>query len=271
MTPNDDSPAGDPDDAICTTCGRWASFNLPYARSAPDSELGRIAASLVFDRTLKVGSAHRCSCGRSWFLDAAGVTMLRIPRDREDAFRAWGTRPLVLSEVHLAALAKIGGAGADKFGNGRGALRFPCRVTLRSGEVLDPALVVITDQPPVGAEGPLVLPGDVAEISPSAYALSAEVRVATLHADETHPGSTPTFVEAPDGRVFVLHGSQDLFGVGLLRGRDLRVAGATREGAAPTPAGRPDVPVSTVVCDWFAGAEVMTLPGAPREETPPAS
>jgi hypothetical protein len=232
---------------------------LAYARSGKDEDLRKVVATLVEERRLKGGALYRCEvCRQPWFLDAHGRMLHRVPRERETLLEQWGGTALIPSNEHRAILRRIGGSGADLYGNRAGGLRFPCSVRLADGETINPALLLISTAPPI--EGTAATLYDPAmSIEPTRFALPPAVRLATLRAEEVRMGFAPTRVSTRDGRGFVLNWSCDLVHVDGVSGEDLALTDTSFDATRANVLSAGSTPTTLVYADWFDGADASAL------------
>lgn len=197
----------------CDACGAVCLvFDVSFARSGQRPELGQLLEALVFVQTLKFGELFRCmACQRSWFFEKSSGRLERVPLGAEALVLRWNNEALQPNAVHLERIRQIGATEAGLYGHDRGFYRFPCAVRLRTGEEVDPALLIVTRHPPISTlYAPALLYSDVDELTCSEFALPPAVRVATTRAEEIHMGYAPTAIVTASGEHMVLNWSSDI-------------------------------------------------------------
>lgn len=138
--------------------------------------------------------------------------MHELPGDRLEILEQWNDTVLQPSDSMLEAFREIGATPPDLYGNGSDRVLIPCAVKTRSGQEFDPAYISFQRLPPIEMEIPRPkLLSEIAEVGPSKFALSAEMRIATTEAHEQRMGFAPTYIAAPDGTQFCLNWTTDFF------------------------------------------------------------
>ena len=252
--------------------GDVLSFNWDYAQERNDDDLSSFADCLVYARKLKFGHLYRCrDCDSWWYLgEEVGAMMSVVPASSRLSLEDWNASKLIPSSAQIAALKEIGGGGADSYGNGSGSYRIPCQVTWADGTTDDPCLVIVSKNPPRGPMGEPNLSKhrlfrDVFKIRPTKFALSREIRLATLNSNEISMGYSPTCVESADGRRLVLNWTNELFQYENICGQDLKLSSQEfsygremESGAIPVLTNAVDSMIY-VYCDWFDGCETLAM------------
>lgn len=251
---------GDQKSGDCPACdrNRYISFNWKFARSGSNTDLSIIAAQLRHIKSLKFGELYQCkTCQGHWYLDANGLMMKRVPKERVSLLHTWDAARIAPPTEMTNALRDIGGTESDRYGNGKGSIKFPCAIETVDGGSFDLALVLITKEPPIADwQKTVLLGGEVRAISPSSYALPIDVRLATLDADEVRMGFAPTVIESRDGHRFVVNWANDFFLHGSTLGSDIaRALGEFDHHDCLPFVGQPLDQIVYVYFDWFDGCE----------------
>jgi hypothetical protein len=219
---------------------------------------------------LKVKNGARFECTRChavWYLHTASrrERMMHIPAPSVATFETWCKTHLVCPRDVLSVARSIGATPADCYGNGANLITIPCRVTTTSGEQVELAALLFSDEPPIpaGADEPERTPtfrliNDVAAIAPSRFALSRRVRFHTSRAMELRMGFAPTIVKARDGRRFLLNGQPDFFDHAGVIGSDLTLTGDWQNAMLVT---QPHGPLTYFAADAFDGMNAMRITG----------
>lgn len=183
------------------------SFNWAFAHKSDKPEYAALIASLIFWKPLRRGSLYQCSnCHETWHLDGENQTMTHVSSARLPLVLEWDQVPIVLSDVVEGQLEDIGPTPPDVYGNGIERRVTPCKVVTLAGEIVDPALVCVQLDAPVQHHAQIRLGGEIASVSSSAFALPLDIRIASSRAYEMRMGFSPSLIEMPDGKRFVLNG-----------------------------------------------------------------
>ena len=245
----------------CPVCDAFdqASFDFTYAMSDPNAESAALAKHLVYLRPVKFGSLYQCPKNRLyWYLADDQPDMCRVPEQAGEFFLHWSERWLKLNFEQIAVLREIGGLERDWFGDGAGEIKIPCKITRFDGEVLDPALVIVTNKPPLQVQGPaqtLGRPDDA--IEPSQYALPLPVRLATNNAQDESAGYAPTYVSTRHGQQYILNGVQHVFQHLTVKGGDLLLAEQPFKEGEAVLYDAAMLPVTVVYFDEYQGCETL--------------
>lgn len=195
----------------CRSCGAGSllSFNWEYARTTSRPEHQRDLSVFVKPVPLRYGTLYKCrSCGQPWYLAGEPAFMNFVPRNRRDLINQWNEREIVIASSHAAQLAAIGRTPPDIYGNRSQYCEIPCTVTTAQGQKIEKAVVSLQRHAPFEEWRDCRLATEIAEISPSPYALPLPVRVATSKADEIRMGFAPTMVTLSNGELLALNWSQ---------------------------------------------------------------
>lgn len=110
----------------------------------------------------------------------------------------------------------------------------PCKAKTKTKNTLEYCLLIFTDLPPFQEVyndnyKNVFMINEITEISKSDYSLPVNIRKLTRNQREAGMGFTPTVLEAPDGKLFCLNGSNDFFKHGNTNPRELTVKEFSRE------------------------------------------
>jgi hypothetical protein len=215
----------EPEPETCPLCAEknCISFIWQDTLTNKDGHLAALAKHLVYLRPVKFGKLYQCPKNRLyWYLEDSTQRITQVPAVCENVFLSWCEHWLKLSFEQIAALREIGGIERDHYGNGAGEIKVPCKITRADGVVFDPAIVLVTNLPPMHEQRPnqiLGRPDDL--IEPSDYALPLDVRMATARAEEIRMGFMPTRISTKNGQNYILLGTQHVFHHLAIKGRDL--------------------------------------------------
>jgi hypothetical protein len=192
----------------------------------PQGEFKPFTRTLLEKKKLKNGFLFLCpDCGRQWYLDGAREMMTVVPENKMNLIEKWTSFPLVLPPSLWAKAKLIGATPAHRIANEPHYAEVPCRVTTLAGDPIDKCLLLFSDRPPLETLGKAMgLINDIADITPSEYALPLAVRTASGQSQETRTGSALTPVESEAGVRFNLNWTVNFFDKKGIRGKDLRLS-----------------------------------------------
>lgn len=199
---------------LCQACGAGASlwFSWRHAHERRSSEDLRRISPFVYWRALRRGKLYKCGvCDEVWYLDEDEVRMTHVESNRLPLVLDWNREASSLPAAMSDVVRRIGPTPPDVYGNGSEHRVTPCAVTTHSGEHFDKALICIQRDPPVENGLRFRLGSEIAEITESPFALPRLVREASSRAHEIRMGFSPTLIEMPDGRRFVMSGLTHFF------------------------------------------------------------
>lgn len=249
---------------MCRHCADSTGFSRWYANDKTILAFEKI-------RDIKFGALVACpGCGavfaKTEEAESHGrVEMNRIEKSEMPAIAAWENEILEPTLAQLAALKSIGATPPDLYTNGAGQIVFPCRVSLKNGEDLDYCLVRFQKLPPLKSNlynSPYILLNEVADIFPSEFALSREVRYATTRAEEIRMSFAPTIVLGPDDKKYYLNWTNDFVDFQNWKGSDIRLSGDeghTAMDIGARPLGPGSKTVTFIIADWKDEYLVMRI------------
>jgi hypothetical protein len=236
------------------------AFNWQYAQQKEGHALHALLDHLKPVKSLKFGHLYACQlCGLNWVLDSGRYAMTRVPDDRRDIFNQWNETPLPIEREQLRVLDAIGGTAA-KYWMGRDRIiAIPCAISTASGERIDPALVWVTERPPIdGFTRHFRLYQNIGSVEPSRFALPMDVRRATVLAQEVRMGFSPTRVVTTRGTPLVLHWATSLVCQDGVTGSEVRLSAKPFRLEEPITLAEADSAHATYLfADWFEGAEQL--------------
>ncbi|MDD4872157.1 MAG: hypothetical protein PHR77_16500 [Kiritimatiellae bacterium] len=244
----------------CKVCDdpTHAAFSWQYAQEDRGHELHALRDQLKQVKSLKFGHLYACQlCGLNWILDETRSTMTRVPNDRRDILNEWNENQLSIEQEQLRVLDAIGGIATTYCMGHYRLIVVPCAISMRSGERIDPAVVWITDRPPIDDfVSRIKLYQNISIVEPSLFALPMDVRRATVLAGEVSMGFAPTRVVATNGTPFVLHWGTSLFNQDGITGSEIRLSAKRFRMDESIIIAEADFTHATYFfADWFEGAE----------------
>ena len=222
----------------CKECGAGASlsFNWRYANERRSPEDLRSLGLFVHWRELRRGQLYRCSiCDEVWHLDEDAERMTHVQSERLPLLLAWSAETIALPAAISAVIQRIGPTPPDLYGNGRERRVTPCKVITRSGEQFDQAIICVQRDAPVQDYLRFRLGSEVAEVNASPFALPRVVREASSRAQEVRMGFSPTLIEMPDGRRFVMNGMTSFMAEHGYNASEARIVSGDYFSERPTP------------------------------------
>jgi hypothetical protein len=247
---------------ICQVCTQkpYISFNWQYAKEEKDKALARLASHLQPIRPLKFGHLYQCPVSQNyWFLNDDSSSMYSVPPDKVELLWQWDRHPLVLTTTQIQVLSEIGATETDKYGNGKGEIKIPCRIHRSQNETYDPAIVLITKLPPLKQWQKRIRLGNSNDLIVSSdLALPLSVRRATFNADEINMGFAPTLVKSSDNQYFVLSWAKQIFSYGQLKGKDISLSERPFRRGDNFPIINEDVEqITFFYYDWFEDCDQL--------------
>jgi hypothetical protein len=193
----------------CEACGAGASvwFNWQYANDRQTPEDLRRIAFFAQWKELRRGTLYHCRiCDEVWHLDGKAEQMTHVSSERQPLVLEWDREETAVPSDISEMVERIGPTPPDVYGNEQDRRITPCKVVTRSGEVFETAMICVQLDAPVQDHMLFRLGSEIAEVSASAFALPREVREASSRAQEMRMGFSPTLIEVPDGKRFVMNG-----------------------------------------------------------------
>lgn len=222
----------------CTACGAGAtlSFNWAFAHERGSPKNAERIAPLVRWKSLRRGWLYQCKvCHEVWHLDGGGQTMTHVSSARLPLVLDWDREPIKLADDLEAQLEQIGPTPPDVYGNGSNRRVTPCKIVTTAGEQFDPTMVCVQLDAPVQDHMHFRLGSEIATIEDSEFALQLEVRLASSRAEEMRMGFSPSLIEMPDGKRYVLNGMTSFMAEPGYNASDARVAEGSYFAEKPLP------------------------------------
>lgn len=222
----------------CKVCGAGASisFNWGFAHERGSPEDAERVAPFTLWKLLRRGSLYRCNiCHEVWHLDGSGQTMTHVGSARLPLVLGWDRQPIELRKDLEARLEQIGPTPPDTYGNWSDRRVTPCRIITTAGEQVDPAMLCVQLDAPVQDYMHFRLGSEIADIRDSAFALPLDVRLASSRAGEMRMGFSPSLIEMPDGKRFVLNGVTSFMAETGYNAAEARVAAGSYFDEDPPP------------------------------------
>ncbi len=224
--------------AHCMACGAGAtiSFNWAYAQEHGMPGGQAQVSTLFVWRSLRRGTLYRCHfCQEVWHLDGDGEFMTYVDESRLELVLAWDRSIISLPPEISAKMQMIGPTPPDLYGNGGKQRVTPCLAETLAGEVLELAMICIQRDAPIQTHQKFRLGSELLRIDESRFALPLEVRRASSRAEEMRMGFSPSIIEMPDGRRFVLNGTSNFMVKDGYDAREAKVAGGNFFREEPRP------------------------------------
>lgn len=238
-------PACEIPNVICTN---YDSFTNDY--SGPFSEL----------KSLKFGRLVKCNnCKTIWFVgnpnhyvDTVSIERLKIVED-------WNKKHLSLSPEQVDVLTDIGSTLPDSYGNQKEFISVPCKCTLKSGEVIDNALISIQQKPPVGLmydnKNTFYFIDQISSIEQSDIALPLKVRLETANSGEIRMGYAPTILLAPNNKLYITNGTTNFFYEDDIKGEGIKIPTDEQINYGKAIDTKNDIKEIRIVVDWSPDLE----------------
>jgi hypothetical protein len=189
---------------------------------------------------------YKCGkCETLWVLAENAQFMSKVVR--KELYEKWKSRPWLPTSSQMAILKQVVGA-PDYYEKNK---YFPCKITLPTGVQIQKAILIATTG---DCFGKFPLDRDVTilteshGISPSDYALPAEVRAATMVAREKSMGYAPVNVKDTRGNRYTLSNPMHFFEKNGVRGTEVILDDSPYHGKNIV---HPDWAEMYLICDMF--------------------
>ena len=195
---------------------------------------------------IKTVIEYKCDkCETLWVLADNAQFVSKV--DRTDLYRKWKSQTWRPSISQMEILDQIAGA-ADYY---KTNVYFPCAITLPNGQRIEKAILTATTGDcfkkfPLNKNVSLLDDGH--EVSPSDYALPAEVRSATMVAQEKSMGYAPVNVRDSRGNRYTLSSQMHFFEKNGVRGPEIVLDNSPYHGKNIV---HPDWAEMYLICDLF--------------------
>jgi len=137
----------------------------------------------------------------------------------------WDDFNYSLPEDCLADISTLGPTLRDESYSSKRAVELPCRIVLKTGSVIDPALIIFCTMPPVRSFGAGInFLSMASEITASDFALPKEIRFATRLAEWMCKSPEPVYARSTNGTFFEFTDERDFFQHPTVRAKELRLA-----------------------------------------------
>jgi len=191
---------------------------------------------------------YQCeSCETLWVLADRARFLRKVVR--KELYAQWKSRSWLPTSRQMGILKEIAGAADHDEKN----VYYPCQINLPGGRLIAKAILVATTGDCFGKfpldRGVSLLAANHG-ISPSDFALPAEVRAATMVAREKSMGYAPVNVRDNRGKRYTLSGEMHLFARDGIRGPDLSLDESPYHGKNIV---HPDGAEMYLICDMFDG------------------
>lgn len=210
---------------------------------------------------LKHGKILQCgSCQTMWHVGESERWVYTISNDQLESVHEWNNRSLTISPKQLDTLKKIGATPSDLYGNQMEFISIPCRCVLKSGEILETAVISIQKNPPIGLSYDLNKKfhfiDEIVTIESSPFTLPIEVRIATTKAEEVRMSYAPTLVKAPNNKLYITNWTTNFFHEDGIRGEDMRLP-SNHENWGNAIDTKNHIPEVRVLADWTKELEAL--------------
>jgi len=216
-------------------------------------EVDSIYLSLIGDHKninatsiFKTVSEYKCDkCETLWVLADNAQFINKVAR--HELYGKWKSRPWSPTIAQREILNQIIGA-PDYYEKD---VYFPCKIRLPNGLQVEKAILMATTGDCFGKfplDQDVTILDDDHEISPSDYALPANVRAATMVAREKSMGYAPVNVKDISGNRYTLSNQMHFFENNGVRGPDVMLDGSSYHGKNIV---HPDWAEMYLICDMF--------------------
>ena len=194
----------------------------------------------------KTVTEYKCEkCGTLWILADKAQFVSKVVRN--ELYEKWKSQPCIPSITQMEILNQIVGA-TDYYEKD---VYFPCEIRTPNGLRVQKAILMATTGDCFGKfplDQDVTILNDSHEISPSAYALPANVRAATMVAQEKSMGYAPVNVKDTSGNKYTLSSQMHFFDRNGVRGPDVTLDDSPSNGKNIVHSDWADM---YLICDMF--------------------
>ena len=203
--------------------GQIIEFNIESAKDDKYKDIKAINDVLAFQEEISFGKIFkRQDNGDFWYINPNATIARFISNDQLDLFHKWDKEDLLPSDLQFQTLNDIGGLPSSKYLMVTDFIQFPALITTKSGQQIDLCLFHFSKAPPFQRHfKKVILLNDIADIKPSELALSHELRLSSMLADEIRMSFYPFMVCTNTGKIITYNGITQFASDGQLKGSDI--------------------------------------------------
>ena len=203
---------------------QYIEFSIIAARDGKNKELNQIYHSLHPVLSLSYGNIFRRSDnGNLWHVDQDNTMARRITEEQLQLFERWDARSLLPGDMLFNKLAAIGGLPSGEYYLSPDFIQFPCKIKKATGEIIDLCLLHFSVAPPYQTYFKnILLLDDIIDIEPSELALSHDLRMESMLADEIRMSFYPFTVKPITGDLLLYNGRTHFVSKGEVKGNDIQ-------------------------------------------------
>ncbi|HWZ21831.1 MAG TPA: hypothetical protein VNW06_04215 [Cytophagaceae bacterium] len=202
---------------------RIVEFNIQIAETGKEKELKQINDALLFQKELSVGEIYlQKDTNNYWYINETNTIARLIKNKQIELFYEWDKRELLPSDAQFEILSSIGGLPSTQYMMEPKSVRVPASITKRNGEVIDFCIVHFSPAPPFQRYfHDCILLDDVIDINPSKFALSHDLRLSSILADEIRMGFSPFVVRTNKGDLLTYNGTTQFVSDANIKGDEI--------------------------------------------------
>ncbi len=203
--------------------GQIIEFNIESAKDSKNKDLKKINDLLVLYKDLSFGKiSKRRDNGDFWYINPKETIARFITKAQLELFFKWDNETLLLSDKQFEILSEIGGVPTSQYSLYPDNIEFPALVTTASGQQIDLCLLHFSKSPPFQRHfKKVILLNDIVDIRPSELALTHDLRLSSMLADEMRMGFWPFMVRTNSRKIITYNGVTQFASTGELKGKDI--------------------------------------------------
>jgi len=198
-------------------------FNIQVAKTGKEKELKEINDALLFQKELSVGKVYvQRGTNNHWYINETNTLARLVRNEQIELFYEWDKKELLPSDAQFEVLSSIGGLPSTQYMMEPKSVRVPASITKLTGEVIDFCIVHFSPAPPFQRYfHNCILLDDIKEINPSEFALSHDLRLSSMLADEIRMGFSPFVVRTNKDDLLTYNGKTQFVSEGNIRGGEI--------------------------------------------------
>lgn len=203
--------------------GKIAEFNIEAAKDGKNADIAEIYESLIDKYAFTFGKVCISNCNDDlWFINSEETTARYITENHLKLFFRFDGEVLLPTEQQFERLREIGGLPSSQYSLHPRNLQFPARIVTKGREEIDLCLFYFSSVPPTPQSYKQILfLNEVEIVSPSALAISHDLRLASTLTDELRMSFYPFMVRTNDHKVLTYDSPVQFASTGKILGSNI--------------------------------------------------
>ncbi len=203
--------------------GQIIEFNIESSKDRKNTNIKAIYDQLSIQEEISFGTIHkRKDNGDFWYINPKRSIARFITKDQLGLFHKWDKQALLPTDNQLEILKEIGGLPSSQYSLYPDNLQFPASITTINGQQTDLCLFHFSQAPPFQRYFKKVLLfSDIADIKPSEFALTHDLRLASTLSDEIRMSFSPFMVKTNKDKLITYNGITQFASTGEIKGNEI--------------------------------------------------